>query len=455
MQDVRVLVADDEVDICLSLKLHLEREGYQVTTVPDGQAALAELQRGDFDFLLTDLVMPHLDGLGLLDAMADRGLKAGVILMSAHADVDTAMQAIQKGALDYVAKPFNTKEVLFRLRKAAEQSRLRAEVGRLKRVISEEMSFAGIVANSEPMHSVFNTIRKVANYKTTVLLNGESGTGKELVAKALHYNSNRRDAAFVAVNCGAIPANLLESELFGHVKGAFTDAIRSRVGLFQEAEGGTLFLDEIGEFPLPLQVKLLRVLQEEEVRRVGDSRSRNIDVRIVAATVRDLQEEVKGRRFREDLFYRLNVLPIRLPPLRERPGDVELLVEHFIRQYNKRLGTSVKGLNPSAMKLLSHYAWPGNVRELENTIERALVLTDLDLIRDEDLPTKIRESQDKVRMILATGELSIKKTARMIEEELIRRALTKTKGNRTRAAEHLEISHRALLYKIKDYEVDL
>ncbi len=436
------------------LRLHLDREGFQVDTADDGTEALEALEDGQFDCVLCDLVMPRTTGLEVIEALRDRGDTTPVVLMSAHADVDTALQAVKAGAFDYIPKPFRTEEVLFRLRKAIQQTQLVAEIGRLRETLGEQLDFGGIIARSEEMQKVFNTIRKVADYKTTVLLQGESGTGKELVARALHFNSVRREKPFIAVNCGAIPENLLESELFGHVRGAFTDATRTRRGLFEEADGGTLFLDEIGELPLSLQVKLLRVLQEGEIRRVGDSRTTPVDVRVVAATVRDLADEVSKGGFREDLYYRLNVLNLPLPPLRARRGDIPVLVEHFVAKFNERLGTAIQGVEPAAIKLLVQYPWPGNVRELENAIERAIVLADGDRLTVTDF-SRIRESQDRIRQTLASGELSIKKTTRIIEEELIRRALTKTGGNRTRASEFLEISHRALLYKIKDYEVDL
>ena len=451
----RILVADDEEEIRYMLRLHLDREGFEVETADDGTEALARLDAESFDCVLCDLVMPDTSGLQLLEALRDVGDATPVILMSAHADVDTALQAVKLGAVDYIPKPFRTEEVLFRLRKAIQQSRLAAEVHRLREAVGEQINFDGILARSKEMQQVFNTVRKVADYKTTVLLQGESGTGKELVARALHFNSVRSAMPFIAVNCGAIPENLLESELFGHVRGAFTDATRTRRGLFEEAHGGTLFLDEIGELPLGLQVKLLRVLQEGEIRRVGDSRPTKVDVRVVAATIRDLGAEVKSGGFREDLYYRLNVLNLPLPPLRERRGDIPLLVEHFVKQFNERLGTSITGVNAAAMKVLVQYTWPGNVRELENAIERAMVLADASQLTVEDLSPRIRESQDRIRQTLASGELSIKKTTRIIEEELITRALTKTGGNRTRASELLEISHRALLYKIKDYAIDL
>ncbi len=451
----RVLVADDESEIRYMLELHLKREGYEVVTVANGQEAVDKLTKESFDVALCDLVMPELDGIDVLNALATAKCETPLVLMSAHADTDTALEALQKGAFDYLAKPFRTDEVLFRLRRALERQALSKEVKRLRTALDKEVDVSGIIAGSKPMQAIFRTIGKVAEYKTTVLITGESGTGKELVARALHFNSSRRDRPYVAVNCGAIPANLLESELFGHVRGAFTDATRARKGLFEEADGGSLFLDEIGELPQPLQVKLLRVLQEGEIRRVGDSLPRTVDVRVIAATVRDLAEDVKSGVFRQDLFYRLNVLPIHLPPLRERQADVPLLVDHFLERFNERLGVGIRGVDAATMKLLTRYPWPGNVRELENTIERAMVLTEGDTVGPEDLPRRIRESQDKIRMTLASGELSVKKTMRIVEHELIQRALEKTGGNRTRAAELLEISHRALLYKIKDYKIDL
>jgi two-component system response regulator AtoC len=303
------------------------------------------------------------------------------------------------------------------------------------------------------MLEIFRTISKIADFKTTVLVTGESGTGKELVARAIHARSSRRGQAFVAINCGAIPENLLESELFGHKKGAFTDATADRRGLFEEAHAGTLFLDEIGELPTNLQVKLLRVLQEETIRKLGDTRDVKVDVRIIAATHRDLPADVAAGRFREDLFYRINVLPIHVPPLRSRREDVQLLVDHFIGRNNVRLGTQIRGVSTDARKHLLEYAWPGNIRELENTIERAMVLAETEVIQAADLPERIRDAVDPVQVQLASGELSIKRTTAAIEQILIRRALQKTKGNRTRAADLLEISHRALLYKLKDYKI--
>ncbi len=448
----RVLVVDDEENLRLVLKTLLRRNGYEVEAAATGEEALELVESFGPDVVLTDVRMPKMGGLDLLAAMKNKGNDATVIVMSAYGNMDLAIEAMKAGAYDYVQKPFKHEEVVLALRKAEEREALRRENRALREEIRKEHRFEDILAKSGNMQDIFRTIVKIAEFKTTVLITGESGVGKELVARAIHRRS-KRGGAFVALNCGAIPENLLESELFGHKKGAFTDAVADRRGLFEEAHGGTLFLDEIGELPLGLQVKLLRVLEDEKIRRLGETRDVQVDVRIVTATHRDLLTETKHGRFREDLFYRLNVLHIHCPPLRERREDIPLLIEHFLARNNARLGTSVRGLDTEARRLLFEYPWPGNVRELENTIERAMVLSEGDTITATDLPERIREARDPVQMQLASGELSVKKTMRIIEEILIRRALQKTKGNRTRAAEVLEISHRALLYKIKDYEI--
>jgi len=396
--------------------------------------------------------MPKMGGMDLLATLKAKGDLTTVIVMSAYGNLDLAIEAIKAGAYDYVHKPFKPDEIVFALRKAEERELLRRENRALRQEIRKEYQFEDILAKSPSMEELFRTVAKIAEYKTTVLITGESGVGKELIARALHRRS-KRTGAFVAVNCGAIPENLLESELFGHKRGAFTDAVQDRRGLFEEAANGTLFLDEIGELPLGLQVKLLRVLQDEHIRRLGDVRDIQVDVRIVAATHRDLVAETQAGRFREDLYYRLNVLSLHVPALRERREDIPLLIEHFIARNNARLGTQVRGTDSECRRLLFEYAWPGNVRELENTIERALVLADGDCIQLVDLPERIRDAKDKVPTKLDGDELSIKKTVRNIEEILIRRALLRTRGNRTKAAELLEISHRALLYKLKDYAI--
>ncbi len=449
----RVLVVDDEENLRVVLRTLLRRHGYEVETAANGDEALGLVSSFGPDCILTDVRMPRMGGLDLLATLKAKGNDATVIVMSAYGNVDLAIEAMKAGAYDYVQKPFKPDEVVLALRKAEERELLRRENRALREEIRKEHRFEDILAKSQKMQEIFRTISKIAEYKTTVLVSGESGAGKELVARALHRRSSRRGGPFVAVNCGAIPENLLESELFGHKKGAFTDAIQDRRGLFEEAHTGSLFLDEIGELPLGLQVKLLRVLEDEKIRRLGETRDLKVDVRIIAATHRDLLAETKAGRFREDLFYRLNVLPIHCPPLRERREDIPLLVEHFVTRNNTRLGTNIRGLDTEARRLLYEYSWPGNVRELENTIERAMVLAEGDQIVAADLPERIREARDPVQMQLASGELSVKKTTRIIEEILIRRALQKTRGNRTRAAEILEISHRALLYKIKDYQI--
>ena len=449
----RVLVVDDEENIRLVLRTLLTKHNYEVDVADSGEDALGKLDAFDPDVILTDVRMPKMGGLDLLSALRAKNHHATVIVMSAYGNVDMALEAIKHGAYDYIQKPFKADEVVLALRKAEERETLKRENKALRAQIQKDHLFESILAKSESMNTIFRTIDKIADYKTTVLVTGESGVGKELVARAIHTRSTRKGHPFVAVNCGAIPENLLESELFGHKKGAFTDASSDKRGLFEEANGGTLFLDEIGELPLSLQVKLLRALQEEIVRKLGDTKDTKVDVRIIAATHRDLAAEAKAGRFREDLFYRINVLSLAIPPLRERKEDVSLLVDHFINRNNARLGTNLRGLSHDARKLLLDYGWPGNVRELENTIERAMVLAEGDVIEERDMPERLRQAMDPVQQRIESGELSIKKTVAAIEEILIRRALQKTKGNRTRAAEILEISHRALLYKLKDYSI--
>ena len=449
----RILIVDDEENIRLVLRTLLKRHGYEVEAAASGEEALPLVESFGPDVVLADVRMPKMGGLDLLATLRAKGHDATVIVMSAYGNIDQAIEAMKAGAYDYIQKPFKNDEVVLALKKAEERETLRRENRALREEIRKESRYEDILAKSQKMQDIFRTISKIADYKTTVLVTGESGVGKELVARAIHRRSSRRGGPFVAVNCGAIPENLLESELFGHKKGAFTDAVNDRHGLFEDATTGTLFLDEIGELPLGLQVKLLRVLEDELIRRLGETRDIKVDVRIIAATHRDLHAETKAGRFREDLFYRLNVLPIHIPPLRDRREDIPLLIEHFVTRNNTRLRSNIVGIESEARRLMFEYGWPGNVRELENTIERAMVLAEGDQIVVTDLPERVRETQDPVQMQLASGELSVKKTSRIVEEILIRRALQKTKGNRTRAAELLEISHRALLYKIKDYLV--
>ncbi len=448
----RILVVDDDETLRESLELFLASEGYEVSGAADAAAARAALERAPVDVVLCDLRMPGQDGLELLPQLLRMVPGLTVILMSAYGGRELAIEALQRGAYDYLAKPFPPSEALLAIRKAQERERLRRANDLLRRDIDRAVGERPIVAASQAMVGVLELIERAAEYKATVLLTGESGTGKEVLARAIHAQSARRQAAFVAVNCGAIPETLLESELFGHAKGAFTGADRARRGLFEEADGGTLFLDEIGELPLPLQVKLLRVLQEEEVRPVGESKARRVDVRVLAATARDLEAEVAAGRFREDLFYRLNVLRVAVPPLRERREDIPLLVDHFLGQSRVSLGKDVRGIADDALARLVRYDWPGNVRELENVIERALILTDGDRLTLADLPDAIaRPEAPSPAEATATADFSLAAARRRFETDFIREALAAAKGNRTHAARLLGISHRALLYKIKEY----
>ncbi len=451
----RVLVVDDEENLRLLVRTILRREGFEVEVASSGEQALALVETFGPDVIVTDVRMPKMGGLDLLTTLKAKGNDAVVIVMSAYGNVDLAIEAIKAGAYDYLQKPFKPEELVLVLRKAEEREALRRENRALRQEMRQKDMFEDILAKSAEMELIFKTITKIADFKTTALVVGESGVGKELVARAIHKRSTRRTGPFCAVNCGAIPETLLESELFGHKRGAFTDASSDRIGLFEQADGGTLFLDEIGELPSKLQVKLLRVLQDETIRKLGDNRDIKVDVRIIAATHRDLAAETKANRFREDLYYRINVLQIVIPPLRDRKEDIPILLDHFIARNNARFGIAIRGVEAEARRVLLEYGWPGNVRELENTVERAMVLAEHETLLVEDLPPRLREARDPVKLHLMGGELSIKKTSRIIEEILIRRALQKTGGNRTRAAEVLEISHRALLYKIKDYNIDL
>jgi two-component system response regulator AtoC len=451
-----VLVVDDEESMRHLLTVILADRGYDVRAVSNGEDALRELSARDYDLVLSDVRMPRMDGLSLLRKALDLHPGITFIVMSAYGTHDTAIEAMKAGAYDYVSKPFKPDEVLLVLRKAEERLRLSRENRRLRSELSGGFRLENFVGASPAVQEVLRQLRKVAPTKATVLVTGESGTGKELVARAIHELSPRSAMPFVAVNCGAIPAELIESELFGHVRGAFTDASRDKKGLASEADGGTLFLDEIGELPLLLQVRLLRFLEDEQVRRVGDTRSEKVDVRVVAATARDLTRATREGLFREDLFYRLNVVNLRLPSLRERPDDVPVLVDHFLAKHRRlRPEAPLRGVSPEALELLRSHRWPGNVRELEHAIERAVVLADGPLLGESDLPDDVRAGpQPAVPAPRSGGDLSVKRAFRALEEQLIREALERTGGNRTRAAELLDLSYRALLYKVKEYGID-
>jgi two-component system response regulator AtoC len=452
---IRILVVDDEENLRHMLQVLLRKQGYLVELAGNGEEALRLVRVNCYDFILSDINMPVMDGAEFLGKVSADGIMGTVIMMSAYGTIDTAIECMKQGAYDYISKPFKNDEILLVLKKAIERERLKAENRRLKEEMKREYAFASIVSRNPRMREIFALVGKVRDFKTTVLILGESGTGKELIARALHYEGRRKGAPFVAVNCGAIPPTLLESELFGHVRGAFTDASTDKAGLFEQADGGTLFLDEIGEMPLPLQVKLLRVLQEEEIRPVGAATVKKVDVRVISATAKDLEQEIAAGRFREDLYFRLNVVGIRLPPLRERAEDIPLLVEHFLAKYGDRFDKAGVRLSGDALRLLVGYYWPGNVRELENCIERGLLLCEDDLLDIDSLPENVRGKSAVAPMAgIPPDSLSIKKAEEVLERELIRRALEKTGGNRTHAARLLEISHRSLLYKLKEYEMD-
>ncbi len=451
----RVLVVDDEEVIREVLTALLSRNGYQVESAANGQIALEMVVSEVYDHVITDIDMPVMDGLVLLKEIQERSIDTIITVISAHSELDNVSQAFKLGADDFLAKPFQSDdEVLLTLRQAEDKAHLQKENYRLQHELEEKYLFSNIVAQSRVMMNIFQTITKIADYKTTVLITGESGTGKELIAKAIHYSSIRKNKALVDINCGGIPETLLESELFGYVKGAFTDANRTKKGLFEEADGGTLFLDEIGDMPLPLQVKLLRALQEEEIRPLGQGQSTSVDVRIIAATAKKLRDEVNNKNFRDDLFYRINVLSIEVPPLRRRKEDIPLLVEYFVQKFNKRLGLSIESVEKNCMQRLIQYEWPGNVRELENVIERSMALSDGEVLSTGTMPIELL----KIPAISADAELgfdgfSIKKNRAIMEKTLIKKALEETGGNKTKAASILEISIPALLYKIKEFEI--
>ena len=453
----RALIVDDDEVLRESLELILSAEGYSVHCADSGVSALEVIENSPIDVVLCDLRIPGIDGFDLMPQIARLLPGVPIILMSAHGTEELANEAIQRGAYDYFSKPFQPAQIRLTLRKARERAELLRKNTLLERDISRAIGDRAIVAASDGMIALLELLERTAAYKSTVLVTGESGTGKEVIARALHSQSPRRESPFVAVNCGAVSENLLESKLFGHAKGAFTGASGAHRGQFAEANTGSLFLDEIADLPVGLQPKLLRAIQEEEIRPVGETKFLQIDVRVMAATSRNLELEMKQGRFHEDLFNRLNVVLLEVPPLRERRQDIPLLVDHFLSRFGDNLCKNVRGVSDEALDLLVAYRWPGNVRELENMIERAMILTDGDTIETSALPPTVRAgAADEARQ---DGELdedevfSLKRARQAFEARLIRRALGRTGGNRTHAAKLLQISHRALLYKLKDYRI--
>jgi two-component system response regulator PilR (NtrC family) len=455
MSGVRVLVVDDEKSMRDLLAITLEKEGYDVTLADGGEAAVEAIRRDAFDAILTDLRMPKVDGLQVLRSAKDLSPETTVIVITAVASTETAVEAMKLGAYDYVTKPFKLDEVKLIVKNALERKRLRDENLYLRKQLETQYRFENIIGKSPRIVEVFDTIRKIADSGSTVMITGESGTGKELVARAIHFNSHRRDKPFLSVNCGAIPEGLMESELFGHVKGAFTGAVSNKVGLFSAAEGGTLFLDEITEIPALLQVKLLRAIQEREIRRVGDTRDVKIDVRLIAASNRDLETAVSEGIMREDLFYRLNVIPIRLPPLRERREDIPLLLAHFLQKFGKELGKEVRGVTPEALAVLERHHWPGNIRELENVVERAIVLGAGEVLGADSLPESVRRERPLRGMDVDLPEegMDIEATLDGLERRYLQRALERTQGVQTKAAELLKMTFRQFRYKLQKHNL--
>jgi two-component system response regulator PilR (NtrC family) len=451
MREPRVLVVDDEQSMRELLGIMLRQCGYDVSLADGGEVAIAALKTEAFDLVITDLRMRKVDGLAVLRAAKDHAPRTVVLVVTAFASTETAVEAMKLGAYDYVTKPFKLDELKLTITNALERKRLHEENQALRRQLRQERGTGTFVGRSARMLDVLDTIRKTADSGSTVMITGESGTGKELVAQAVHYESSRRSGPFISVNCGAVPENLMESELFGHVKGAFTGAVTSTEGLFAAADGGTLFLDEITEIPHSVQVKLLRAIQEREIRRVGDTRDVKVDVRLIAASNRDLSKAVADGVLREDLFYRLNVIPVHLPPLRERRDDISLLVSHFIDKIAKEVGKHVRGVTPEALALLEQYHWPGNIRELENVIERAIVLGNGDLIGLEELPLRSAPPAEARTFDIPSTGVDLEATLADIEHRYIRRALERSGGIQSRAAELLGLTFRQFRYKLQKH----
>ena len=443
-----ILIADDDESLRRIIEYNLSNKGYRIFLADDGEEALNIFKSEDVDIVITDIKMEKVDGLELLEEIKRLKSNALVIMITAHGSIETAVRAMKLGAYDYITKPFDRDELQIMVEKALSLQSLMSENIRLRQELADRFSLDNIIGASSKMKRIYDMVARVAKSDSTVLLQGESGTGKELIARAIHFNSSRAKKPFITVNCSAIPENLMESELFGHVKGAFTGADKDKVGKFEAAEGGTIFLDEIGDIRKDLQVKLLRVLQEKFIDKVGSTQDINVDVRIIAATNILLETAIEEGKFREDLFYRISVIPILLPPLRERKDDITLLVQHFMTKHG---GNDCKML-PEALDILNRYDWPGNVRELENIIERAIVLKKEDnVISPEDVPDHIKRKQSSSQMSLEIPDEGLK--LEEVEKALIINALNKAGQNQTRAAELLNISRQTLIYRMQKYDI--
>ncbi|MFN7262743.1 MAG: sigma-54-dependent transcriptional regulator [Pseudobdellovibrionaceae bacterium] len=454
----RILVVDDEESIREFLEIMLKKEGYEVTCAEDGAKAKDLLAKKNFNMIISDLQMPNLTGLELLKHVRETYPDTVFMMITAFGTTETAVEAMKMGAYDYLTKPFKIDEVRLNIQNALRASSLEVENKVLKRELKQEYSFQSIIGNSEPMHRIFDLVRRVSQTPTNILVTGESGTGKEVVAKAIHYNGPLKDRNFVTINCGAIPENLMESEMFGHKKGSFTGAVVDKSGLFEVADGGTLFLDEVGELPITIQVKLLRAIQERVIRRVGATEDIKVDVRIIAATNRDLEAMVKDGTFRQDLFYRLNVINIKMPPLRERKEDIPLLANHFLKKYNDRLTKQISGISMEAMEMLKKYEYPGNVRELENIIERTVALEGGASILPESLPPFVttptgRKLASSHEIEIGEDGIDLDKILGQIEKELIVKAIHAAHGVKKRAAKILKITFRSMRYRVEKYNL--
>ncbi|HUI66789.1 MAG TPA: sigma-54 dependent transcriptional regulator [Nitrospirota bacterium] len=450
MQKPNILVVDDEKDICMALRILLTKEGYNVKEAYNGEQAIERIKQENFDIVLTDIKMEKMDGFEVLRESQKISPETSVIMMTAFASVGSAVEAMRAGASDYITKPFINDEIRLTIKRIIKSRDLQMENQILRQELSQRTAaFTTIIGSSEPMQKVFSVMEKVIPNKSNILITGESGTGKGLVAQAIHESGPRKDKPFIAINCGAIPENLLESELFGHKKGAFTSAIEDKKGLITMANGGTLFLDEIGELPSALQVKLLHVIQTKELTPVGDTRVISVDVRIIAATNADLLQRVKEGRFREDLYYRLNVIEIRMPALRERRDDIPVLIKHYMEVFAKEAGKNIKDIDYEAMQALLTYDWPGNIRELRNTIERATVLADGEVITIHDMPDKFRTLD-----IEGVSTSSLRQALDTFERDYIRRSLTENKGNKDAAATKLGIDLATLYRKLKKLRIE-